>query len=287
MSISPRDPQNRLPLTLPLSAHDQRSAGTLVNLQIHPTTITAAAVIGQDMPVDIDVVRGSTTTAAAAVYVTLPPGSPEIVGHIYEALKVDSDAHIFGFARAGTDTFEDASTSFGTAVQNGSSKTYWDGTVWRKVSGATGGALPPATSGTIGDGTGSPSLTLNKSGTGTDKIILQSASVQRGLLQLDASEDLILAIYDTDGTTLLGSLTFNHTTGAITSAKGVTITSGGLIITAGGQTISAGNLILTAGVRLQANVPAAADDAAAAALSPAVPVGGFYHVSGAVKQRLA
>ena len=64
------------------------------------------------------------------------------------------------------------------------------------------------------------------------------------------------------------------------------IAAGGLTVTAGGFSLVAGNLVLTSGVRLQANLPSAADDAAAAALSPAVPVGGLYHTAGAVKQRL-
>jgi len=302
MSISPRDPQTRLALSKSLSQHDQRCAATLVNLQIWSTAIIAAATIGVDIDIDTDVIRGSTATAAANVAVTLPPGSPEIIGHVYEAEKTNSDAYTFGFACAGSDTFDDAATSFAQATQFGTVRTYWNGTVWRKLAaGATGGALPPASSGVLGDGTGSPSLTMNKSAGGTDSIALHAASVLRGLLQLTAAEDLVISVYDTDGVTLLGSLTFNHTTGALTSSKGVTVTSGGLVVTAGGATITAGgltvtagglalvagNMILTSGVRLVGNVPSAADDAAAAALSPTVPVGGLYHTAGAVKQRLA
>lgn len=40
-------------------------------------------------------------------------------------------------------------------------------------------------------------------------------------------------------------------------------------------------------VLLAASVPSAADDAAAAALSPAVPVGGLYRTASAVKIRVA
>lgn len=74
--------------------------------------------------------------------------------------------------------------------------------------------------------------------------------------------------------------------GLTIDAGGLTVTAGGIAITAGGQSIVAGNLVLTSGVRLVANLPSAADDAAAAALSPTVPVGGLYHTAGAVKQRL-
>lgn len=145
----------------------------------------------------------------------------------------------------------------------------------------------------VGDGTGSPALTLNKIGTGTDTVNLQSAGDLRGRFQLDANENVVISVHDADEV-VLGSITLNNATGAITCSKGVTITTGGVTVTAGGVTITAGglsvvagNAVLTSGVRLQANLPSAADDAAAAALSPTVPIGGLYHTAGAVKQRLA
>lgn len=145
----------------------------------------------------------------------------------------------------------------------------------------------------VGDGTGSPALTLNKIGTGTDSINLQNVGDLRGRLRLDASENVVISVHDADEVEL-GSITLNNATGAITCSKGVTITTGGVTVTAGGVTITAGglslvagNAVLTSGVRLQANLPSAADDAAAAALSPTVPIGGLYHTAGAVKQRLA
>jgi hypothetical protein len=130
----------------------------------------------------------------------------------------------------------------------------------------------------IGDGTGSPAITANKVGTGTAGIELQSAGVKRTTVQLDASENTVITAYDADGAAL-ASITIDGTTGGITLSDGVTITTGGLTITAGGIVVTAG--------RSQLNLPSAADDAAAAALSPAVPVGGLYHTAGAVKQRLA
>lgn len=182
---------------------------------------------------------------------------------------------------------------------------------------------------TLGDGTGSPTLELNKVGTGTARVDLASGAgddkLLVGRLSIESNENLVLAIYDVSEA-LLGSLTFNRSTGAITSLKGITISAGGLTVTAGGATISAGNLavsagsvtaqtglvattggvtvtaggltvtaggasvvagnvVLTAGVRFVGNAPAAADDAAAAALSPPVPVGGWYHLAGNLKQR--
>lgn len=172
----------------------------------------------------------------------------------------------------------------------------------------------------IGDGTGSPALTLDKLGTGTDSINMRNVGDLRGRLRLDASENVVISVHDADEVEL-GSITLNNSTGAITCSKGLTITTGGLTvsagnvavsagsvtaqaglvattggvtataggvtITAGGLSLVAGNAVLTSGVRLQANLPSAADDAAAAALSPAVPIGGLYHTAGAVKQRLA
>jgi hypothetical protein len=172
----------------------------------------------------------------------------------------------------------------------------------------------------IGDGTGSPALTLDKLGTGTDSINMRNVGDLRGRLRLDASENVVISVHDADEVEL-GSITLNNSTGAITCSKGLTITTGGLTvsagnvavsagsvtaqaglvattggvtataggvtITAGGLSLVAGNAVLTSGVRLQANLPSAADDAAAALLNPVVPIGGLYHTAGAVKQRLA
>lgn len=158
----------------------------------------------------------------------------------------------------------------------------------------------------VGDGTGSPAVTLDKLGGGTDSINLRNVGDLRGRLQLDANENVVISVHDADEVEL-GSITLNNSTGAVTFSKGLTVTSGGLSVAAGGASVTggiraetagltvvagglsvmAGNAVLTSGVRLQANLPSAADDAAAAALSPAVPIGGLYHTAGAVKQRLA
>lgn len=98
----------------------------------------------------------------------------------------------------------------------------------------------------IGDASASPALNLDKLGTGTDDLNMKSAGVLRGRLRLDASENLVLSNFDTNGD-LLGSLTFDNLTGLLTSLLGMVITAGGLTITAGGATITAGGLTVTAG----------------------------------------
>jgi len=281
----PTPSQNRHNLSAALQDHGQRDAATLVNALIHPDTLTAAATIGDSVSVDVDLVLGDATSAAFNA--SLPLGSEAIIGHAYAARKTDASANAFGLALQGSDTFEGGGTTLTTTTRYGQVAAMWDGTIWRILSAGTSGALPSGSSLTLGDGTGSPALNLNKLGTGTDRINLQNAGTLRGRLELDASENTVLSMFDTDGVTLLGAITINNSTGAITLSKGTTITTGGLTITAGGQTIAAGNLSLTAGVRLVGNLPSAADDAAAAALSPTVPVGGLYHTAGAVKQRLA
>ena len=269
MTHNPRDPQTRLPLTRALADHDQRCAGTLVNLQIHPTVLTAAETIGSGVvSSDIDVIKGN--TSGGAFNVTLPRGAAEIAGHIYEALK-SAGAAAFGFALQGNDTFEDAATTFTNSTTDASVRAYWDGALWRKVGGATGGALPAATSGTLGDGTGSPSMTMNKSAAGTDTIALQAAAVLRGRLQLDAIENLKLSIHDGSGVEI-GSILFDNATGAITLSKGTTITTGGLTVTAGGLTVTAGNTALP--LTNYANN--------AAALAGGLVAGQLYRTAGAV-----
>lgn len=283
MAISPRNPQTRLPLHRALAEHDQRCAGTLVNLQIYPTVLEAAVTVGLgEIPRDIDVIKGDTTDGAFNA--TLPLGDQEIVGHIYEAIKV-AGAAAFGFALQGDDTFEDAATTFTNATTDASVRTYWDGEVWRKISGATGGALPAASSGTLGDGTGSPTLTMNKSATGTDKINLQAASVLRGQLQLNATEDVVLSVYDTDGTTLLGTITLDNT-GAVTTSKGITITTGGLLVSAGGARVVAGGMRVDAGglqvVAGPVALPLTNYANNAAAITGGLSAGQLYQTAGAV-----
>ncbi len=92
---------------------------------------------------------------------------------------------------------------------------------------------------TLGDGTGSPALTLNKSDGGTGKLSIKVGSTERARLGLTTGEALELVQNDGSGSEV-GKLSFNATTGALTSTKGLTISAGGLTVTDGGLTISAG-----------------------------------------------
>jgi len=279
--------QNRLELTRALDQHDQRDASTLVARQFTPSITTSQVFPDLKDSALIDATAG-------AVNVTLPAGSEEIIGLPWYARKTDVSANAAGLLCAGTDTFADTTTSLTTTTQGAEVGAMWDGANWiplASTGGAVAGATLAATSSiTVGGtttGTAAAKLTTNKTAAGVGGHDLKAAGVLRAELLLAADEKLILRNYAADGTTVLGSLTFDNTTGLLTSLLGLVITAGGLVITAGGQTITAGNLVLTAGVRLQGNLPSAADDAAAAALSPTVPVGGLYHTAGAVKQRLA
>lgn len=274
----PAPSQNRHHLSAALQDHGQRDAATLVNTQIHPDTLTAAATIGDSISLDVDLVLGDATDAAFNA--SLPLGSEAIIGHAYAARKTDASANAFGLALQGSDTFEGGGTTLTTTTRYGQVAAMWDGTIWRILSAGTSGALPSGSALTLGDGTASPSLTMNKLGTGTDRINLQNAGTLRGRVELDASENLVLSMFDTDGVTLLGAITLNNSTGAITLSKGTTITTGGLTITAGGLTVSAGAVALAL-----ASVGSYADDAAAAV--GGVPVGGVYRTGSALKIRAA
>ncbi len=116
---------------------------------------------------------------------------------------------------------------------------------------------------TLGDGTSSPALTLNKSDGGTGKLSIKVGSTERARLGLTTGEALELVQNDGSGSEV-GKLSFNATTGALTSTKGLTISSGGLTVTAGGVTVTAGGLTISAGaVRL--GLTQYADNAAALA----------------------
>ena len=276
MTHNPRDPQTRLPLTRALADHDQRCAGTLVNLQIHPTVLTAAETIGLGaVSSDIDVIKGN--TSGGAFNVTLPRGTPEIAGHIYEALKSAGSA-AFGFALQGDDTFEDAATTFTNSTTDASVRTYWDGALWRKVGGATGGTLPAASSGTLGDGTGSPSMTMSKSATGTASVQMKVGATLRGQVLLDASENVKLAAYDGSGVEI-GSILFDNATGAITLSKGTTVTAGGLTVT--GLGVFNNGLRVATGQNMTLPLANYADNAAAVA--GGLYAGQLYQTAGAVR----
>ena len=308
MATSPRASQTRLPLASPLLQHDGRPASTLVARQF-----TASLTASQVFPSGKDAALVDAT--AGAVNVTLPRGSEEIVGLPFYARKTDVSANAVGLVRAGSDTFAPgAGTSITTTVQGAEIGAMWDGTNWRAVTGAASGGAVAATTvtasgaisgltvaattsasvgttlaigtgATIGGettGTAAANLNLNKTAGGTSGVIYKEANAKRAAAGLDASENYVIEVFTgaAGAEVSQGTITITNGTGAVTLSDGLTITTGGI-------TISAGNLSLTAGVRAVLNAPAAADDAAAAALSPTVPVGGLYHTAGAVKQRLA
>jgi len=86
---------------------------------------------------------------------------------------------------------------------------------------------------TLGDGTSSPALNLVKSDGGTGKLSIKVSATERARFGLTSGEALELVQNDSDGAEV-GKLSFNATTGALTSTNGLTISSGGLTVTAGG-----------------------------------------------------
>ncbi len=151
---------------------------------------------------------------------------------------------------------------------------------------------------TVGDGEGAPVLTLLASDVDAHEVRLAVPGATeeddpRSVFSVATnSSGLMVRRHGNDGS-VTDMITYNATTGAVALPKATTITAGGLTISAGGATVTAGGLTVSAGNvvvstgRTVLNLPSAADDAAAAALNPAVPVGGLYHTAGAVKQRLA
>jgi hypothetical protein len=269
--------QNRLPLSRALADHDQRPAVTLKALQFSDS-ITASAAY----PSNVDEAKVDATSGAVAL--TLPAGAPEIIGLPFLALKTDSSANGVSLARAGTDTFAGGGTSISTTVQNGRVGAYWDGSNWRDFfansSGSGSGISAGAGSLTIGDGTGSPLVALNKLGTGTAAYQLKVGSVVRGDLQLDASENVLLQQRDAAGA-VVGALSFNNASGAASFSKALTIATGGLTITAGGATITTGGLTISAGGltvtgTIKPNLPNYADNAAA--LAGGLVAGDMYRI---------
>ena len=259
MSTSPRASQTRLPLSSSLSQHDQRPASTLVARQF------SAVIEASDVfPSGKDCVLADATDGA--VVVTLPAGSDEIVGLPFLAYKTDSSANAVSLACAGDDEFADASTSISTTAEGSSIGAMWDGLVWRPLSAAaTAGpvaatTVAASTSVTVGDGTGSPSITLNKTDLGTDQIRFVSNTKVRGKVTLSSAEATSMSAFNTSEV-LVGSISIDGVTGAITLV---------------------GTLVLTL-----ADCREAADDAAAALLVPAVPVGGTYRTGSFIKIRAA
>ena len=263
MLSSPRDPQTRLSLLKPLSEHDQRPASTLVARQF-----SAVLEASDTFPEGKDCVLADATDGA--VVVTLPAGSAEIVGLPFLAYKTDSSANAVSLARTGTDAFADASTSISTTTEGASIGAMWDGTVWRPLSAAatagpvaatTVAASTSVTVGGSGTGTAAGTVTVNKTAAGTAAFELRAAGVLRAEVLLDGAEKLILRNYAADGTTVLGSMTFDNASGLITSLLGLVITAGGLTVSSGGATLT-GGLQVTSGI-VDLPLVAYADDAAA------------------------
>lgn len=138
---------------------------------------------------------------------------------------------------------------------------------------------------TMGDSAnpGSPVYALNKSASGTASIDLKAAGTLRAQALLDASENFVLKVFASNGSTLQGSLTIAQSNGMATLSNGLTITTGGLTVTAGGATITAGGLSVVAGA-VALPLSNYANDAAAA--GGGVAIGALYHTSGTVKIRL-
>jgi hypothetical protein len=264
--------QNRLPLTLALSDHDQRDAATLVAAQL-TDSITASA----DFPDNKDTALIDATSGA--VNVALPAGGEEIIGLPFTAFKTDASANAAGLACAGSDTFADSTTSLTTAVQGGMVRAFWDGTYWRPLAGAAaavasinaagsvtvGTTLAVGTGATIGGtgtGTAAANLTLNKTAAGTSNVVYKEANAIRAKAGLDASENYVIEV-------------FTGAAGVEASGGSITIAPTGAITITGSVTIAI------------ASVRVAADDAGAAALVPAVPVGGLYRTASGVKIRAA
>lgn len=123
---------------------------------------------------------------------------------------------------------------------------------------------------TFGDGSGSPAQALDKSASGTASLDFKAAGTLRAQALLDASENFVLKVFASNGSTLQGSLTIAQSNGMVTASNGVTITTGGLTVSAGAVAMPLSNY---------------ADDTAAAA--GGIAVGQLYRTASAVKIRVA
>lgn len=279
--------QNRNPIGEAIANHGHKTAASLIARQYVSLTASAAMPAGKD--------TAKINAAAGAVVVSLPAGDDSIIGLPFAAIKTEGSANAVSLAAVGSNTFDDATTSISTTANRGMIAAVWDGTYWRRAypTASTDGGPATFTTLTAGDGTGSPTVTLDKAETGTADIVMKNAGVIRFVIREAANENLTIRRYNSAGV-FQDEISINQSTGVITLPTGAVITTGGLTVSAGGLTVTAGglalvagNAVLTAGVRFVGNVPSAVDDAAAAALTPTVPVGGWYHTVGALKQRLA
>ena len=229
-------------------------------------TFTAADLVATD---DVTVGDDLTVTGLCTIGETLGvTGASTLAAVACTTLAASSNATVGGtLGVTGTSTMAAINAS-GTVAAAGA-----------MTVGTTLGIGTGASIGGAGSGTAAADLTLNKTAAGVADVLMKAANVLRGSLALDASENMVLSVFD-GSEALLGAITLNNSTGAITLSKGTTITTGGLTVTAGGITVSSGALALAL-----ASVGNYADDAAAAVGS--VPVGGVYRTGSALKIRAA
>jgi len=284
--------QNRAPLGESLAFHSHRPASSLTARQ-YTSTLTSSAAFpdGKDSAI-VDATGG-------AVNITLPAGSDSITGLPFHAERADADAgsNTIALVCAGSDTFVDGSTSISSTATTDLGlhlAAVWDGAKWRPYfpGAANGGGvgafstLSASSSMTVGDGSGSPVLDLQKSDGGTSVVKFTSNAKKRWTIGLDASENLTISRFNTSEV-LQESAQFLAASGVFVAPTGLTVTTGGLTVSAGGATITAGGLVVTAG-GLQVNggvtkltLTEYANDAAAGV--GGLTAGQLYSTSGAVK----
>jgi hypothetical protein len=318
----------RQDLSRPLSEHDQAAAATLVNIYTHATTLTAAAEVGVDTIRDVDVVKGDPTDASFTV--KLPLGSADIDGHVYTAIKLSASGNSFGWALQGTDEFEDEATTLTTATENAQLSTYWDHAsgLWRFVAASTvvsttADSFTATDAMTIGDGTGSPTLTMDKVDAGSAFVLFQVDGTTRWTVGTNSGEDFFIQRHASNGDSI-DAISYDDATGLVALPAAVTIGTtlvvntsiqvGGLVylgsdgaasfadggislnadssvscdgnLTAAKLIATSGGLDVTGAAKITiGSVEAYADDAAAAV--GGVPVGGIYRTASALKIRAA
>jgi len=257
--------QIRSPLLDTLQQHANRAAGSLIARQFTDSLTESQAFPDLKDSALVD-------STAGAVNITLPEGSDDITGLPYYVRKTDVSANAAGMACAGSDTFASGATSLTTTTQGAEVGAMWDGTHWIPLP-SSGGSVSVAsvtttgavTAGTTmaagtgasigGDtaGTADATLSLNKTAGGVAGVTGKVVGVKRFELLMDGSENLILRNYAADGTTVLGSLTLDNTTGLLTSLLGLVIASGGLSVSAGNIVAVLGNIAASAGTVTGAN----------------------------------
>ncbi len=214
-------------------------------------TITAADLVATD---DVTVGDDLTVTGLATIGETLA-----VTGNI------TGSATVTGADLVATDDLtvgDDAAIAGALTVGETLAVT---GTVAAAAAMTVGTTLAIGTGATLGGvsiGTAAATITLNKTAAGVSGLVLKEANAKRATVGLDASENVLIEVF----------------TGAADSEA-----SGGSV------TISpTGTVTLTGALNFTlASVRAADDDTAAAALDPAVPVGGLYRTGSALKIRAA